>query len=162
MPYEIASVLERRWRRLREDVRAVEEAVELDDVAEVMDAVESALDSLYRLTEGLKLQQVRTASETPFHQAWGEAGGETTFGLVYARGHDLHKLIVLFDRHSFGSHGFGEGPFGGGWAWVTDAKPDRSRKPRDEWYARHVANQLLPAPFTVALTWLDETFRPET
>jgi hypothetical protein len=160
MLYDLEKALDRRRRRLREDIRDVQDAVTLEreDADAVVDAVEGALESLSRLAEGLKVRQLRNGAPTPFTLAKGDVGGETTFGLVYARGHNTHKLIDLYDRYGFGTHPFGEGPLGGGWAWVPDAEPEPKYSPRDEWYAAHVAHHLLEDPLGIAVAWLDEKF----
>jgi hypothetical protein len=137
----------------------VDQAVGLgrEDLDHAIDAIESALESLYRLTEGLKLRSRKAATTTPFERAEsGDVAGETTFGLVYARGHNTHRLMELYDEYTFGSHGFGQGPFGGGWGWVRDDQPDTRFPLGARWYSDHVAGHAIAPPFRVAIAWLDE------
>lgn len=120
------------------------------------DAVASALDALYDMAELLK-QQGGYSNKTLESLAKGDVGAETTLGLLCARGAKAHALLDFGDLHTFGSHGFGEGPYGGGWAWQTYV--DMKYPTRSSWYGKHVHGNLVAVPFKVAVDWLSK--RPE-
>lgn len=152
-----AEAIRGRWRRLRDGVQAVRDAVGgAADGDAVPDAVARALDALYDLMEVVK-QRGDYTNEDLDNLAAGDVGGETTFALVCARGAKTHALVDFGDLHTFGSHAFGEGPYGGGWAWQEFSDPKFCL--RSDWYARRVQGHLVLGPLEVAVAWLLQ--RPE-
>ncbi len=149
-----------RLRRSRDAIQAVSDAVAGDghDAVPdlVPDAVARALDALYDLAEVVKKQGGHSLKNLD-DLVDGDAAGETTLGLLCARGAKTHALVDFGDLHTFGSHRFGEGPFGGGWAWQEFEDPRFSL--RSTWYASHVQGRLVLDPLEVALAWLAN--RPE-
>lgn len=84
-----------RVRRLRDAVQAVRDAVAADgnDNA-VPDAVARSLDALYDLAEVVKSRGGHT-NKILEELATGDVGGETTLGLLCARGAKTHALVNL-------------------------------------------------------------------
>lgn len=147
-----------RWRRLRNSVEGVRDAVSAVGADEnVRDAVAFALDALYDMAEAVKHKGGFT-NRTLEDVVAGDVGGETTLGLLWARGEKTHALVDFGDLHTFGSHGYGEGPYGGGWAWQR-ADQDERFPVRSAWYASRVRGHRVLDPFDVAVGWLKN--RPE-
>jgi len=148
-----------RWRRLLDAVEAVRVAVARGDSDEtVPDALARTLDALYDLGESLK-KGGGYSNKALEDLASGDGGGETTLGLLSARGAKTHELIDFGDLHTFGSHKYGEGPYGGGWAWQEFRNSDAWLHKRSAWYASRVRGHRVLDPLEVALKWLADRFQ---
>jgi len=114
------------------------------------------MDALYDLAEVVKQRGGHTNKDLE-DLAEDDASGETTLGLLCARGAKTHALVDFGDLHTFGSHGFDAGPYGGGWAWQTfeDLKYPR----RSGWYATRVRGRRVLDPLEAAVAWMAD--RPE-
>jgi hypothetical protein len=77
-----------------------------------------------------------------------------TLGLVCARGAKTHALVDFAESYGFATHGFGEGPFGGGWAWQPFEDPKWPL--RSSWYDQTVKWRLVLPPFEDADAWLSD------
>lgn len=154
------SAVESRKRRYKSALADLEALVEnADEQSDVPDAVARCLDALYDLAELIKPSGRINEFD---NLVAGDPGGETTLALVAARGDKTHRFVDFGDLHTFGSHGFGEGPFGGGWAWQTFDDPGPRFRRRVDWYASHVRGRLVQDPFRDAQRWIHDQLSPAT
>ena len=143
-----------RQRRLRDAIQAVRDAVASDLLDHsVPDAVAGALDALYDFAEIVN-RQGRYTSRSLENYVAGDVGGETTLALVCARGAKAHALVDFGDLYTYGSHGYGEGPYGGGWAWQGFENEDLRFARRSDWYDNHVRGHRVLGPLEVGYAWL--------
>lgn len=150
------AVLAARWRRLDQAVAGARLAEQAGDYA-MQDAVAAALNEVYDLWEAW-----HTTARLTRHQqddaVMGDADGETTAALVYARGGKTHDGLEFSELLGYGLGRYGKGPYGAsGWHWQPYADPRWS--PRDAWYANRVEYQLVVPVLEAASRWL--LARPE-
>jgi hypothetical protein len=139
------------WRRLRGHL----DMVRSTDGDDLRDAAVGCLHEIYDLWEiwsdakGLSLRGEDDAVES-------NADGESAAALVFVRGGRTHGGVEPGELFTFGSGGFGEGPYGGGWAWhnYSDTTNPRYAR-RNTWYHDHVRGRLIIEPLDAAVRWLE-------
>jgi hypothetical protein len=145
-----ADPLAAKWRRFNDGVDRVRSALNAANSDEMHDTVNAALTALYELWEYWRAKAPpRPGRDDAFVR--GDADGETTAALVYARGAQFHRVFQehgdLTDAYTDTYH-----DYYGSWQWEHFSDPKYPT--REGWYETHVAEREVIEPFKVAQRWL--------